>query len=778
MVLGVPSGDSDVDREPGSGCRATSAACWGRAAWWWLLLLLWVAGWIAPETLAAQDATVSSTSPIELFEVGIDGRCKVGAWTPVRWVLDATRLTTRVRVSLETADGEGVATRYDDDSWYEPGDARDLSGERLVRIGRLRTVLTLRLIDESGTVIESQRKPLDTSEHLFRSTDQWIVQIGPEIGLEEWLRSRQGRFDDRPTFLMRTEDSSVLPSDFVGWSGVDLVVIALGDGGALASAQPKQLESLVRWVEDGGTVVFTGARASNRIAQDGSPLLKLLPGLEPQLVQQTTSSGIEVFAAADEQLLGRGQSYPSLKLTEARGRVLAYETLNAESIPIAIDMPCGLGRVVWAGVDLDQAPFAAWRGRTRLVGRLLDHLRGTTVASTAVRGGRVMHLGYDDLSGQLRSALDRFSSVSLVTFTAVAAIVVLFIACIGPIDYFLLRRFTGRMELTWATSGLLVLLFTSGAIVLLQLTKGNQVLVTQLEMVDVNGLTGEVRGTVWAHLYSPSVRRFDLSLQPEKLDQGDAATGASNLVGSRRSLLSWQGLAGDALGGMDTELGITAGTSDYQILFAPEGTSRMQGVSVQVGGTRPLTARWWDRLSPPQPGRLYLDRRNNSLHGEVTNPLPVTLDQAIIFFDSWAYVVSGDLQPGETISVEGQTTERTLEGLLARRQVVKGAERSEPWDPRGVMLPRIAEMLSFHQAAGGRDYTSLHHRVLTDLDWTHHLRQGEAVLFARAKSSLSTLADGGQSLSDAYDQRVTIVRLLLPVDRPETIASPFSGNGP
>ena len=46
--------------------------------------------------------------------------------------------------------------------------------------------------------------------------------------------------------------------------------------------------------------------------------------------------------------------------------------------------------------------------------------------------GQVTHVGYDDISGQLRSALDQYSHVTLVRFSWVAGLLVLYLLSAGP----------------------------------------------------------------------------------------------------------------------------------------------------------------------------------------------------------------------------------------------------------------------------------------------------------------------------------------------------------
>ena len=488
-----------------------------------------------------------------------------------------------------------------------------------------------------------------------------------------------------------------------------------------------------------------------------NPLSELIPGTFDSLVRQTNSAGAEMFTAASEQLLKEsGSSFTASRLVDVKGEMLAYEGKTAEDLPLVVFNNFGTGNVLWVAVDLDAPPFATWKARGNLISKLVDLIAPSFITDDNTRRGRVGHLGYDDLSGQLRISLDQFSNVVVVTFTSVAVLVTFFILLIGPGDFWLLKLIIRRMEWTWVTSSITILLFSVLAIFLFNFTKGSEVQINQAELIDIDAMTGEVRGTVWAHVYTPQLRKFDFWLEREN----DFTEGAG------RTLLTWQGLAGTGLGGMDAQLNSNLVQSSYRSL-APEAESadsnRLEDVAIQVASTRPLTASWWDHLKAPVDSQLYADQRNNSLHGDVTNPLPLTLDRAVIFYDSWAYEVTGDIDPGETISIEGQTVEKTIESVLARRRMVDGNDVSDPWDPKSDNIPRILEMMSFYQAAGGRGYTSLNHRMHADLDWSTVLARREAVLFARTRDPVARLHNGDASFEEQYDQQTVMIRILLPV---------------
>ena len=132
-----------------------------------------------------------------------------------------------------------------------------------------------------------------------------------------------------------------------------------------------------------------------------------------------------------------------------------------------------------------------------------------------------MHYGYTDLSGQLRSALDQFTGVQLIPFSFVALLIIFYILLIGPGDYFFLRKIVRRMEWTWLTFPIIVLVVSGAAYMLAYYLKGDQLRVNQADLVDVDAASGFVRGTTWLNIFSPRMESFNLSLQPQLPDGKD-----------------------------------------------------------------------------------------------------------------------------------------------------------------------------------------------------------------------------------------------------------------
>jgi hypothetical protein len=66
---------------------------------------------------------------------------------------------------------------------------------------------------------------------------------------------------------------------------------------------------------------------------------------------------------------------------------------------------------------------------------------------------------------------------------------------------------------------------------------------------------------------------------------------------------------------------------------------------------------------------------------------------------------------------------------------------STPWEQDSVDVPRIMQMLMFHEAARGSTYTGLTHRYQPQVDLSELIRLGEAVLVGRSERPVSDLSD-------------------------------------
>jgi hypothetical protein len=418
----------------------------------------------------------------------------------------------------------------------------------------------------------------------------------------------------------------------------------------------------------------------------------------------------------------------------------------------------GFGRASLVTMDLNREPLASWRDRGKLVRRLLEGAPSRTEQSHRDSArGRVASIGYEDLTGQVRAALDDFEGITLVAFSWVAALVVLYAVLIGPVDYFVLRRASGRMERTWLTFPVLVAVFCLAAWGGVRWLRVDRLLVNRIEVVDVDAESGLTRGATWAHVYSPAMNTLDLSLSPRPAvaEPGEPF----------HSILTWQGLPGGGLGGMNSLAG-SLFNAPYRIVTErdDEGLhTEPRSMPIQVRSTRSLAGRWWTTAETGGAGRFSASV-DGVLTGEISSPLAVPVRDCLLAYNHWLYQVPSELAPGARVRFDHRLPSGNLVWRLTQKYVSEDfKEFSTPWDESSRNVPRIVEMLMWHEAAGGRNYTGLLHRHQGEIDLSDHLRTGRAILIGRAEQPAADLTVNGQTPEGEGNRRWTWYRILYPV---------------
>ena len=394
------------------------------------------------------------------------------------------------------------------------------------------------------------------------------------------------------------------------------------------------------------------------------------------------------------------------------------------------------------------------------MGRILsEEEERRTRESTQTHGRRVTHIGYDDITGQLRGALDQFSEVKLVAFSAVAGLIGIYILLIGPGDYFFLKRLVKRMHLSWLTFPLVSVAFCVLAFFLSNELRGRQVRVNQVDLVDVVVPKNVIRGTSWASFYSPDTAEMDLSIRvfPQYVNSTDA-------------VLAWQPLPGNGLGGVDAPLpqGLSSGTYGLEMSRSSDESisTNIRSMPTVASSTKSLVTRWAGQIELANYGDLSKDTNSGLLKGELINPLPVPLHDAAVLFGSWFYSIDGEFSSEQRIRIENSLAPKNLVWRLTRRTVVNTRDLTTPWDPANVSdLPRVMEMMMFYGAAGGRRYTKLGNRFQPYIDVTDHLDLGHAVLVGRVDRRAVDISIDGQSADELYDQQLTFIRIVIPVEK-------------
>lgn len=691
--------------------------------------------------------------------IGLDGKYRVGCFTQVQVEVESSVAQAGVELEIELPDGEGVrSVNVTKNVQLKAGTNRLVA---YLKFGRVDSDVTVRVVKPDGWQLAERDFAAGELPDAVLGSQHLVVTLGPDIGVDPAVELRYEK-TNQGTIHSVIQSTEGLPENWLGYGGVSLVILPASEAGIVSNMSVAQLDALEDWVRMGGRLLFScGASSETMLGQQG-PLARFSPGVFDRVQMQRQTSGIENYAGKTARSLDsfvpEGElsfRMPMAALTDVLGNVVVAEGIGSERTAFITRSSLDFGHVIFVAADLDQAPFSKWTdGRRRIVGKLLDLALGDTKRDDSDNQySQLTQIGFDDLTGQLRASLDQFPSVKMVPFSWIATLVGLYIALIGPIDYFLLRRMQKRFSLTWITFPLMVIVGCLLAYFLTQYWKGHAVRINQVDVVDIDAETGFLRDTTWAHLFSPTSQKYDLALGPT-----DQVLPFQTLG----QISSWQGLPGSSFGGMNTTR--VSQTSDSYRVVSEMGDdsnqlSRVYGIPIDIYASRSVSGLTWGRADLPKPEPFTPDA-DNQLDGIVRNPLPVTLRDCKLFYGRWVYPLP-TLAAGGEFEIDRFSKIKTIDGMLTKTLVDQDfKDLSQAWDRKTFDLNRIMEVIMFHKAGGGYRYTQLLHRFQGEIDFTDHLTQGHALLVGTTEESPINLVES----EDVETKTETYVRIMLPVN--------------
>lgn len=702
---------------------------------------------------------ICSAGPIiSEASIGFENRYRVGHWVPIRVVIQSDSEST-VRLDLVLPDGEGVESITRAGEFAIANGATTIFG--YAKTGRVDGYLEVRLRDVSdGSLLTSKRISAEKMPNAVLGSQQLVLTLGSDVGMDAALAMRASDRDQETVHAM-IDDASLLPDNWLGYEGVNLVMISGSRLGIANELSPRQIEALDRWIRMGGRLIFSsGASAKETLAGD-SPFARWAPGTFDRIQNQRSTTGIENYVGNPKQrldsLIAEGElnfQIPLSRFSDLEGKIETSEGYGADASPSIVRKSHGFGQVIFIAFDLDVPPVSKWEdGRKVLLGRLLNLALGEPPTSDSEQSFDLSQVGYDDLLGQMRAALDQFSTVRLVPFSWIAMLVGVYILLIGPLDYLILRRMGRRFGWTWLTFPLFVLAGCAMAASLTQTWKGQQIRINQVDLVDIDAKSGLARGTIWSHIFSPTSTKYDLAIKPRPVIA---------LKGSLDgAMLTWHGLPGDSFGGMNTTR-LDQSDRLYQIecSFSPTAkqTASLAGLPIDVYSSRSLHGTFWGQVETLE-GHDLTAGTENQLDGIVYNPLDVPLRDCLLVYDRWAYPLPSINAKG-TARLDRNSKPKNITSLMTRKLVDEDFKLpSQAWRRDDRDLPRIMEMLNYYEAAGGFDYTSLLHRFQSEVDVSVHLTQGRAVLVGKTDEPACDIG----KVANAHVQQTTYYRIFFPV---------------
>ena len=745
------------------------------------------------------------------LRVGFDGVYRTGSWTPLTLEFPATPETAG-HTPPESVPQAVAAWVEDPDGQYVRSTAapieRGVDGRPVarltVRFGRpTGRVLVERVAaaDDAGrdsSLADRQRQDFERTGLERQSlpapipaTDNVMLVLGdlPATERASRLMAREDGSRQRvvtikaPLNAIEAGGASTLGRTAHDFDGADSIIVC---GRTVAAFEPAALLGIDGWVRQGGQLIFAAGSSALEISRGSSPAADWLPNPVSKLVPLRRGNAIETFSRASRPLdkaAVTGLEVPLFKDPQSiEGIVEAFDGRGPADLPLVVRRAHGLGTIVWVGLDLDKAPFRDWSGSDSL---LVETLRGRRAARDAGRVGEAAR-GTLDLAGQLRQAIDHFPGVSPIPFEVIAGLGMLYVACLYPLDWWLVSR--GRRSgpagglrsswLAWLSLPLLVaaasgLTWSAG-----QRFKGTHWQTSEASLVDLDVGSGLVRVASFTGIWSPVNARLDLAVRPSSVLGKGAATDASQPTRSNvnwpASDVSWFAACGRGIGGTDAAAAHPSLAADD---YGYGGSAQLlDDVPIAASSSRLFEAEIIGSSAQPAVESTLTKDGQGTLQGTVSNRLPFPLEGCWLAHAGWLYEV-GTLAPGQTFEPGVDRGPRSLAGAVTRRTLNKDREIVVRWDLAERDPLRILEIAGFHAAAGGSGYTSLESGRLARFDLSPLLPLNRAVLVGQGPSVVGweyrhrslTAADLSATIPPTTDQ-TSLWRIVIPLVQTAAVA--------
>jgi len=633
-------------------------------------VLLGLLAWASVIPLwAAAPPHIEGDPRIGFRSVQGGGQSRNGVWAPMQITLKAGAddiTSGSYRLIVESADGEAVPYRY-----TVPVPAIPANSEQFVfayvRPGSAGSTFSVTLQKTDGqdvqTLARIQRDPSAPKSEVLEPRDVLYLTLGARLpALKQALKHPEkpgvpGEVaeDEEESGAQRfasIENIAALPDHWFGYEAVDVILLTTASDtfvNQLLEMNKVRRDALLDWVRRGGKLVLSVGRNQQSVAR----WLDKVPLLDCAIKSKITRSALPNL----QSWCGGGQKQQLLKQVEIAGvepgantHALVWEDPaggDLQKRPIILQAGCGLGRVILIAFDLDAPPFSTWDGQPAFWKKLLSDSTPRVPAANANKQA-VPFGDTGELGAELKRGLESFEEVPVISFGWVALFILFYIVLVGPLDYFILKKFFKRLELTWITFPVLVLIVSVAAYATAYYFKGDDLRINKIDLVeiDLHG-PGQVYGTSWFTLFSPRIQNYTVGLEPVAPEWGGR----------------WDAQDADApvppvmmatLDGPEPSLGGNSQSLFRRPYEYTEDAGGLVRVPIPVWATRTFTSSWRaplkdrqtaDHPSPVQ-AELRISRDGKALTGAITNNLPAELLGTMLFFQEQWYVL-GDLVPGE-----------------------------------------------------------------------------------------------------------------------------------
>jgi hypothetical protein len=481
-----------------------SGECWMMAVkriqeWLWGffvvgLILLLLTGFSPPYQELPSLITLA-------VDAGFDGNFRENQWLPVyvQAANDGADVEGSLVVRPATSDN-GVTNTYSVPISLPQGSRKAVF--LYITANSFANQIRVELINNDGIVVAAEGANLRS----IQARDQlFVVVSGSAVGTVDLT----GVHDAGYAGYQATWTVSNIPDHPSSLESVNLLLFSDIDTGTLSTAQRT---AITEWVTQGGHLVVTGGTNWQATAAGLADLLPLSPS-SSQTVDDLTP--LSDWLRIGDSL--SGQSVIAAGAVEPGAQVL----VSAGEFPLLIRRTLGNGTIDYLAADPNTQPLRGWSGLTDL---------WLTLASTTDAQPSWSH-GINDWSAATTS-VNILPGVNLLPdILPLCGFLAVYIALIGPLNYFVLNRLN-RRELAWLTIPLLIIVFSALAWVVGFNLRGNEVTVSRLTLVQSWPDSDSAHVQQLLGLLSPRRSQYSLSVSDGSFLRPVPQAGQSSFLSS------------------------------------------------------------------------------------------------------------------------------------------------------------------------------------------------------------------------------------------------------
>lgn len=415
----------------------------------------------------------------------LGGHVKYGEWLPLRISLSNAGRDIDAEVRAEIAGSSGTAV-------YALPVPLPMGARKEVTLYVLPSNFTKEIVVHLTDGKQQVLAEAKTAITAHPQNEYLIGAVVPDAGALAMLNGLSlPERSDTHLILLSLED---LPERIEALRSLDCLILA---GVDTSSLTPTQGEALLGWVRLGGRLFIGGGAGAGRV------LAGLPEALRPVSLGQTVElNSLNALAAfTDRPILVPGPFLATLP-ADYRGRALISQGGNA----LLVQRNLGEGWVAYLALDPTVTPFDAWAGLHPFWKKLLE-------ADAPLPPNAPVDIPRRNLEAeQMWNALTNLPTLELPSVRWLAALLVLYIVLVGPVNYLLLRKLR-RLDWGWVTVPVLTLVFSVGGYGLGFSQRGNDVVINEISIIPLSPGSRFLEMRSYVGLFSPGKSDYTIRVE-------------------------------------------------------------------------------------------------------------------------------------------------------------------------------------------------------------------------------------------------------------------------